>query len=112
MIVELHGLEVHGHHGVYPEEQREGQAFWFDVWLEVGGRGADDRIEGAVDYTQVANAIRELSATRRFDLLEALATSAADLLLERFRPESVRVRVRKQPAGLEVEYSAVTVVRP
>lgn len=111
MIVELVGLEVHGHHGVYAEEQREGQPFWFDVKLDVGERGADDRIEGAVDYTEVAAAIRELSATRRFDLLEGLATAAADLLFEQFSPASVRVRVRKQPAGLAAEYSAVTVER-
>jgi dihydroneopterin aldolase len=112
MIVELHGLEVFGRHGAYPEEQRDGQRFWFDVQLEVGDRGAGDRLEDAVDYTQVAAAIRELSDTRRFDLLEALATAVAELLVERFRPQRVRVRVRKQPAGLDVEYSAVTVERP
>jgi dihydroneopterin aldolase len=112
VIVELQGLEVFGRHGAYPEEQRDGQVFLFDVQLEVGERGADDRLEGAVDYTEVAEAIAELSDARRFDLLEALATATADLLFERFRPERVRVRVRKHPAGLPVEHSAVTVERP
>ena len=50
-------------------------------------------------------AIRELSETRRFDLLEALATSTADALFERFRPEHLRLRVRKRPAGLGAEHS-------
>ena len=115
MIVELAGLEVFGYHGVEEEEQRLGQLFLFDVQLEVGARGASDRLEDAVDYTQVAGAIRELSGAQRFDLLEALATRTADLLMERFAPERVRVRVRKpqvQPAGMTVEYSAVTVERP
>ena len=112
MIVELHGFEVFGRHGAYPEEQRDGQMFLFDVQLEVGERGADDRLEDAVDYTEVAAAIAELSDARRFDLLEALAAATADLLLERFQPERVRVRVRKRPAGLPVEHSAVTVERP
>jgi dihydroneopterin aldolase len=112
MIVELRGLEVFGRHGAYPEEERDGQVFLFDVELEVGERGADDRLEGAVDYTEVAAAIGELSDARRFDLLEALATATADLLFERFSPERVRVRVRKRPAGLPVEHSAVTVERP
>ena len=58
MIVELHGLEVFGRHGAYEEEQRDGQVFLFDVELEVGDRGADDRLEGAVDYTEVVAAIR------------------------------------------------------
>ena len=115
MIVELHGLHVFGYHGVEEEEQRLGQLFLFDVQLEVGDRGADDVLEHAVDYTEVASCIRELSNGRRFDLLEALATQTADVLFERFSPEHVRVRVRKpqvKPAGMTVEYSAVTVERP
>ena len=112
MIVELKGLEVFGYHGAYEQEQRDGQSFWFDVELAVGERGADDDLDDAVDYTQVAAAIRELSAARRFDLLEALATATADDQLARFSPDRVIVKVRKRPADLPVEWSAVTVVRP
>ena len=114
MKVELNGVRLHGFHGAYAEEQRDGQLFLYDVELEVGDRGADDRLEGAVDYTEVAAAIREVNE-RRFALREALASTLADTLMERFRPASVRVRVRKpevRPAGLDVEYSAVTVERP
>jgi dihydroneopterin aldolase len=113
--VELRGLQVFGHHGVREEEQRLGQVFLYDVELEVGERGLSDRLEDALDYSQVAQAIRELSTSRRFNLLEALATAIADMLMERFRPESLRLRVRKpqvKPAGLTVEHSAVTVERP
>ena len=115
MILELKGLHVFGYHGVEEEEQRLGQLFLFDVEMEVGEQGADDRLAGAVDYTLVASAIRELSNARRFDLIEALATATADLVHERFAPAWVRVRVRKpqvKPAGMTVEYSAVTVERP
>jgi dihydroneopterin aldolase len=115
MILELKGLHVFGYHGVEEEEKRLGQLFLFDVELEVGERGADDRLENAIDYTDVASAIRELSNARRFDLIEALATATADLVYERFAPERVRVRVRKpqvKPAGMTVEFSAVTVERP
>jgi len=115
MIVELAGLHVFGYHGVEEEEQRLGQLFLFDVELEVGDRGASDRLEDAVDYTEIASAIRELSGAQHFDLLEALATHTADMLFERFAPERVRVRVRKpqiKPAGMTVEHSSVTVERP
>jgi len=115
MKLELVGLHVFGYHGVEKEEQRLGQPFLFDIALEVGERGVSDRLEEAIDYTRVAAAVRELSDERRYDLIEALAAATADMIYERFRPECVSVRVRKpqvQPAGLTVEYSAVTVERP
>jgi 7,8-dihydroneopterin aldolase/epimerase/oxygenase len=112
--VELYGLHVFGYHGVEEEEQRLGQLFLFDIELEVGERGSNDRIEDAVDYREVAIAVREVS-NQRFNLLEALAPAVADVLYERFSPEWVRVRVRKpqvKPGGMTVEYSGVTVQRP
>ncbi|HEV8460884.1 MAG TPA: dihydroneopterin aldolase [Gaiellaceae bacterium] len=115
MILELAGLHVFGYHGVEEEEKRLGQLFLFDVQMEVGNRGANDRLDEAIDYTQVAAAIREISNAERFELIEALASRTADVLFERFRPERLRVRVRKpqvKPAGMTVEYSAATVERP
>jgi 7,8-dihydroneopterin aldolase/epimerase/oxygenase len=111
--VTLYGLELFGHHGVHEEERERGQMFLYDVELEVGDRGADDRLEGAVDYSQVAAAVREV-AGGQFSLLEALASAIADTLAERFQPERLTVRVRKpevRPAGIDVEYAAVTVER-
>jgi dihydroneopterin aldolase len=112
LIIELHGLEVFGYHGAYEEEQRDGQLFLWDVKLDVGDRGAEDDLERALDYTHVAAKIRELSDARRFNLLEALATSVADALYAQFEPQRLELRVRKQPAGLGVEHSAVIVERP
>lgn len=113
MKIELRGLELFGRHGVHEHEREHGQQFVYDVELEVGERGADDRIENAVDYSRVAEAVREV-AGGQFRLLEALASAIADELVERFQPERVRVRVRKpevRPAGIELEFAAVTVER-
>ena len=112
IVVELKGLEVFGHHGAYAEERATGQPFWFDVELAVGERGADDDLGGAVDYTEVAAVVREVSDRRHFDLLEALAGAVADELRERFPVERAIVKVRKRPAGLPVEWAAATVRRP
>jgi dihydroneopterin aldolase len=109
MKVELKGLHIFGYHGVEEEEQRLGQLFLYDIEMEVGDRGASDEIDDAVDYRLVAQAVREVSE-RRFNLLEALGSAVADALYERFAPEHLVVRVK--PAGMTVEFSAVTVVRP
>ena len=109
--IELVGLEVFGRHGVGEDERREGQSFLYDVWLEVGEAGSSDRIEDAVDYREVAACVREVSDSRSFHLLEALAAAVAEALLERFPVPHVRVRVRKPGVRLPVEFAAVSVER-
>jgi dihydroneopterin aldolase len=111
--VELHELRLFGHHGVHPEEQRDGQTFLFDVTLEVGDEALSDRIEDAVDYVAVAACVREVSDGRHFDLIEALAAAVADAILARFPVAAARVRVRKPEVQLDppVAWTAATVER-
>ena len=104
-------LELFGYHGVLEEEKENGQTFWYDLELEVGEWGTNDRIEDAVDYRLVVDAVREVNE-QRFELLEALASTVAETVMSRFALARVKVRVRKRPAGLPVEYSAVTAERP
>jgi dihydroneopterin aldolase len=112
MILELEGLAIFGRHGVLEEERRDGQEFLYDVRLDVGDAGVTDRIEDAVDYRQVADCVREVSDSRSFNLLEALATAVADALVQRFPVRSVRVQVRKtNPAGVGARYAIVSVER-
>jgi dihydroneopterin aldolase len=111
VIVELHGLEVFGHHGVLESEQREGQIFLFDVTIEVDQPGGD-RVENAVDYRDVAATVEEVSDSNRFDLLETLAAAVADALVASFPVAEASVRVRKpRPPGIAAEWSAATAVR-
>ena len=112
--IEVRDLRIFGRHGVHEEERERGQDFLFDVEIDVGERGTNDRLEDAVDYVEVANLVREISDARQYALLEALASAVADELERRFAPDRVRVRVRKpevRPAGLEGAVAA-TVTRP
>ena len=115
ILVELHGLEVFGRHGVTDEERERGQTFLFDMQLEVSDSALSDRLEDAVDYNEVAACAREVSDGQAFSLLEALAAAIADEIVARFPISRVRVRARKRevrPAGHEVEWTAATVERP
>ena len=113
ITVELAELEIVGRHGVEEEERARDQRFLFDVWLDVADSALSDRIEDAVDYRDVARCIGEVSRSRQFHLLEALAAAVADELRSRFPIERARVRVRKPDVELEspVGYSAVIVER-
>jgi 7,8-dihydroneopterin aldolase/epimerase/oxygenase len=113
LTVELVGLEVFGRHGVDDDEREQGRTFYYDIALEVPQPSAD-RLEDTTDYRAVAACVREVSDAREYHLLETLASAVADELASRFRPERVRVRVRKpgiSPAGLNVEYSSATAER-
>jgi dihydroneopterin aldolase len=114
VLIEIVGLELLGFHGVEEDERRKGQAFLFDVQLAVHDAGAwTDKLVDTVDYNEVVGCIREVSDSRRFNLIEALAAAVADALIERFRVSKARVRVRKPNVqlGYPVEWTAATVER-
>jgi dihydroneopterin aldolase len=108
--IELEGLDLHGFHGVLDEEQRDGQVFRFDVSVEVA-EPAEDDIDAAVDYRDLAACVREVSDASRFQLLETLAAAVADELKRRFPVERVTVRVAKPAVELEGGRATVTAER-
>ena len=115
MTIELHGIILHGYHGVLDEERRDGQRFLVDVELDLEHEQAarSDRIEDAVDYREVVARVRQVSDARAYHLLEALASAIADALVADWPITVVRVRVRKPDVVLDppVEYAAVSVER-
>jgi len=109
VIVEIHGLEVFGHHGAGEEERRRGQTFLFDVTLELSEPAADE-LAATVDYRAVRDAVRDVSEGQTYKLLESLAAAAAEAVVRRFSVESVSVRVRK-PGISWAEWTAATASR-
>jgi dihydroneopterin aldolase len=112
VVVELVGLEIPGKHGVDDWERETEQPFLYDLELELP-EPTDDRIEETVDYREVVEVVRSVSAERQFQLLESMAGAVAAALLERFPLQRARVRVRKPQVqlGAPVEYSAATAER-
>ena len=115
MTIELHGIVLHGYHGVLEEERGDGQRFLVDVELDLEDERAahTDRIEDAVDYRGVVEQVQWVSDERAYHLLEAFAAAIADALLSGWPVAAVRVRVRKPDVVLDppVEYAAVSVER-
>lgn len=109
MIVEIHGLEVFGRHGVGEAERRDGQSFLFDVTLELA-EPREDAVDATVDYRAVRDTVRELSDARSYNLLESLAAAAADAIVARYAVDSATVRVRK-PGVAWAEWTAATASR-
>jgi len=100
-IIRLEGLSVFGHHGARPYEKEAGQRLEVDLELEPSDARAEssDRLADAVDYDALYRTVREVVEGKSFHLLEALAASTADRILERFPIRRVRVRIAKQNLG-------------
>jgi 7,8-dihydroneopterin aldolase/epimerase/oxygenase len=109
MIVEIHGLEVFGRHGVGAEERERGQSFFIDVLLTVDEPGADT-IEATFDYRRARDLVRAVNERERYNLLESLAAAAADALIAEPQVREATVTVRK-PGVAWADWTAVTVSR-
>jgi dihydroneopterin aldolase len=109
IIIQIEGLELRGFHGALAEEKQKGQRFIFDVEVVAHDAGVrSDKLQDTVDYTEVVECVRTISEGRNFNLIEALAASIADSLLERFPISRARVRVRKPEVRLDasVDFTA------
>ena len=110
MIVEVHGLEVFGRHGVNDDERRDGQRFFVDITLRIP-EPTEDTIEATVDYRGVRDVVRTVNDGTSFRLLETFAVAVADGILAQLGPEHVTVCVRK-PGVAWAEWAAASVERP
>jgi dihydroneopterin aldolase len=110
MIVEVHGLELFGRHGVNDDERRDGQTFLVDVTLEIA-EPKEDAIEATIDYRLVRDIVRGVNDAESYRLLETLAAAVADALNAELRVKRVRVTVRK-PGIAWAEWTGVTCERP
>ena len=114
--ITLTGLRVRGHHGVFPEERRDGQEFLVDAVLHLDTRpaAASDDVADTVHYGELAERLAAVVAGGPVDLIETLAQRLADVCLADPRVTRAEVTVHKPSAPIPLTFTdvAVTVVRP
>jgi dihydroneopterin aldolase len=113
--IELRGLRVRGHHGVLPEERRDGQLFVVDVVLEVdtSRAAASDDLADTVDYADLAARLAAVVSGEPVALIETLAARLASVALEGGQVAAVEVTVHKPeaPVGQPVDDVVVRIRR-
>ena len=109
--VELTGLRVTGHHGVFAFEREQGQEFVVDVVLHVDTRvaAASDDLADAVDYGVVAQRVHDAVARDPVNLIETLAGRIASTCLYDDRVRAVDVALHKPHAPVPVPFGDVVV---
>ena len=95
--IRIEGLLCRARVGVPAWERRKRQKILIDLDLELdlSKAGRSGRVEQTVDYAAAAREVKEVAEGRPFVLVEAIAESAAERVLAKFKVRRVTARVRK-----------------
>ena len=95
--IQLEGMVFYGYHGANLAEQEVGQRFVVDLEIERDLRdaGLSDDLRDTVSYSELYKLVKAVLEGPSRRLLENLAETIAQRVLDGFEVESVRVKVRK-----------------
>ena len=114
--IQLKGMVFYGYHGVAPEEQKLGQRFIVDLEMERDLRkaGVSDDPEDTVNYALVFDMVKEIMEGPGRKLLENLAETIAQQILDGYDLDAVRVIVKKPEVpmrGSILDHASVEIYR-
>jgi dihydroneopterin aldolase len=109
--IALTGLELFGHHGVYPAEKRDGQRFVVDmtVWLDLTDAVATDDLARTANYGALADLAARVVTGPSRDLIETVAGEIADEVMRGYPVHAVEVTVHKPSAPIPRTFADVSV---
>ena len=114
--IRLKGMIFYGFHGVGPEEQQVGQRFVVDLDVErdLRAAGRSDDPADTVNYAQMYRVVKEIVEGPSRKLLESVAESIAEAILDGFDVEAVTVTVKKPEVPIKgsiLSHAAVEIRR-
>ena len=108
--VHIEQLEVHGRVGVSDSERAKPQRLSLNVTLWPKIAELHDDIENTVNYSAVAEGVKEFVGQHDYKLIETLAEETAAHLLTQFSLCKVEVEVRKFVLS-DANYVSATAIR-
>ena len=114
--IRIDNLEVYAHHGVYPEETKEGQTFYVNAVIYTNTRkaGLKDELELSTNYGEVCHFIYNYMQENTYKLIETVAERMSeDVLLSFPLIHELELEIRKPqaPIGLPLESVSVKIKR-
>ncbi len=109
--IDLIGLRVLAHHGVFAHERENGQTFVVDVVVHLDLRPAarGDDLASTVHYGELAERVVAAVADDPVDLIETVAERVAAVALSWPAVQLVEVAVHKPDAPIEATFADVVV---
>lgn len=110
--IRIHRLEIFAHHGVYPEETKNGQMFYVNATLytDINKAGTSDDLDQTVNYGTVCRFITQWMQNNTCKLIEAVAERLARDILLRYRPLfAVTLEIVKPDAPVGLPFGEISV---
>ncbi len=111
--VYLRGLQCECIIGVWEWERRVRQKLLLDIEMktDIAAAGASDNLDDALNYQRVAERVTEVVAASEYALLESLIEDVANMVLQEFPVQSVKVRLDKGAAVSHVKNVGIEITR-
>jgi FolB domain-containing protein len=112
-IIHIHDLEVSYRVGVPDEERAKPQRLLLDIQLHLDFRpaAATDDLTKTINYFTVTQQLLKFGENREWRLIEKLAEDIAAILLTAYRPQKIRVEIKKFIIP-ETKYISAIIERP
>ena len=110
--IKITGLKIFAHHGVLPEEKKNGQDFYINARLFYSMKqpGKTDDLNYAINYAQVCAFMTETFTAQSFDLIEAAAEHLCHAVLLEFSTlEKIELELCKPHAPIGLPFTDVSV---
>ncbi len=112
----IDNLEIFANHGVFPEENENGQVFYMSavLYTETRKAGLTDDLEASINYGTVCHMITDFVQGHTFQLIETVVEQLTEKLLKEFpllRKVTLRLDKPQAPVGLPFESVAVEITR-
>ncbi len=97
--------------GVSESERKDKQEILVDIEMFVKKVANSDSIDDTINYSDVVKKVKETVSGKEHNLIETIVGEIADVVLNNFDVNRVKVRVKKPNAIKEAKYAAVEIIR-
>ena len=109
-------MKFFAYHGGHPYEKKNGQNFIVDLELyaDLSIPSKSDNLNQTIDYSKVYETVKRIIEQDSKNLLESLCEDISKTLLESFKIDAVRIKIKKPDiklSGNEMGYAAIEIFR-
>ena len=111
-FIKITNLKVFAHHGVFPEETRDGQDFYVNakLFLDCRKAGKTDNLSDSLNYGEVSHFITDFLQDHTYKLIESVAEQLAEaMLLSMPVLKGVEIELCKPHAPIRLPFENVSV---